>query len=216
MFYLGLRIEWLLDNKTSVPCSTCRQLLASSALILPVNSTVNLENFSGTCLSEPNLCTNGLTFEIWIWFAEYDSGNLNLGRSGSIILQSGVKSGFHLSAKRRNVFFTVLNGNNSNSHPCSLGVDPFNRWIHVVGRWVKKSNSINLHVDSVNSSCTQYLSYSPGSGDGSYGDGSYGDGNLVLGPIEKVGEGYVVAQNLSIWMRAINDTELRDLFQQSK
>jgi hypothetical protein len=210
-------MDWSLEDKTfSDTCPTCRELVASSALILPMNSTVSLENetyFNGTCLSDPNLCINGLTFGIWIWFAEYDNNTSN--EPESTILQSGVESGITLSATSKNVSFKLFNGENSRA--CSLRINDFNRWIHVVGRWVKESNCIDLHVDNnMNGSCTQY---SFNSSDPPFYDsrsGKYGNDDLVLGPIEKVGGGYVLARNLSIWMRAINESEFDYLIKQSK
>ena len=207
-------MDWPLEDKTNLTCPTCRELVASSALILPMNSIVSLKNFGGTCLSEPNLCINGLTFGIWIWFAEYDNNTSNEPPE-STILQSGVRSGITLSATSKNVFFRLFNGENSRA--CSLRINDFNRWVHVVGRWLKESNCINLHVDNnMNGSCTQY---SFNSSDPPFYDsrsGKYGNDDLVLGPIEKVGGGYVLARNLSIWMRAINESEFEYLIKQSK
>ena len=238
LFVLGLRIDWPLEDKTNLTCPTCRELVASSALILPMNSTVSLKNFKGTCLSEPNLCINGLTFGIWIWFAEYDNNTSNEPEStilqsgvrsgitlsatskntkepGSTSLQSGVRSGITLSATSKNVFFRLFNGGNSRA--CSLRINDFNRWVHVVGRWVKESNCINLHVDNnMNGSCTQYSFNSSDPPFYDSGSGKYGNDDLVLGPIEKVGGGYVLARNLSIWMRAINESEFEYLIKQSK
>ena len=205
-------MDWPLEDKTNLTCPTCRELVASSALILPMNSIVSLKNFKGTCLSEPNLCINGLTFGIWIWFAEYDNNTSN--EPESTILQSGVESGITLSATSKNVFFRLFNGGNSRA--CSLRINYFNRWVHVVGRWVKESNYIDLHVDNMNVSCTQYsfISSDPPFYDSR--SGKYGNDDLALGPIEKVGGSYVLARNLSIWMRAINESEFEYLIKQSK
>ena len=192
-------MNWPLDDKTSKPCSTCRHLIASSALILPTKSTVHLD--SGMCEANFQHCVNGLTIEVWIWFAEY----WNIPESESTILQSGFKSGFRLTAEGNNVTFTLLNG--VASPQCTLEVH-FNRWNHVVVRWVKKSNTINFHVDNIARNCTYTAEFSSG--------GNSDSGRLVLGPIANDGQGYVVAQKLSVWMQAINDEEFHHLLQQSK
>ena len=201
-------MNWPLDDKTSKPCSTCRHLVASSALILPTNSKVNLGHFNGTCVADLQHCVNGLTMELWIWFAEYDHRNIT--ESESTILQSGFKSGFRLTAKENTITFVLLNG--VTFLQCTSRVH-FSRWNHVVIRWVKESDTINFHVDNITSLCTKFSDYYSGSS--SY-DGNSEDGKFVLGPIANVGQGYVVAQKLSVWMQAINDEKFHHLLQQSK
>ena len=42
------------------------------------------------------------------------------------------------------------------------------------------------------------------------------EGDLKLGPLAKIGEGFVVAQNLSIWVRVLTDMEREELFKYRK
>jgi hypothetical protein len=165
-------------------------------------------------VSEPDLCVEGLTFEIWLWFAEYDQ--LWYGRQyfpAGIILQSGIgTSGFEVSAEGRQIAFKLYT--DRHFYECVLSVanrHVFNEWFHVVGTWRKKHWRLELYVNDGNTRC---LSTSFGdSTDKSIGNSG---GHLLLGPIPRAKQGYVVAQNLSIWMRALKDTELEELFQQGK
>jgi hypothetical protein len=168
-------------------------------------------------VSEPDLCVEGLTFEIWLWFAEYDQ----LWYDGQyfpagIILQSGIgTSGFEVSAKGRQIAFKLYTG--GLLYECSkLAIWKIsNTWVHVVGIWRKKWSTIELYINDRNkkNTCIRILVGSGDSGGTNYVDNS---GLLLLGPIPRAKQGYVVAQNLSIWMRALKDTELEELFQQGK
>ena len=186
-----------LDEKSSLRCHRCRQLNASSALILPINSTRDLDNYKETCLSQPEHCVDGMTFEIWLWFAEYE----NSGGPNGKILTAGQ---FQLSVTRNNLAFTVFPYYNRKC--TAVTVTGTNKWLHVVGKWVKSSNSLSLYVNSlisVKDSCIR---------ENQYVDNS----KLLLGPISKDRRGYIIAKNLSIWMRALNASELENLMNSSK
>lgn len=187
-----------LDEKSSLRCHECRQLDASSALILPINSPKVLTNYQGTCLSQPQLCVDGMTFEIWLWFAEYGG---NSGGPNGKIFRAGK---FQLSVASNKLTFTVFP---YYYHKCTtVTVTGSNKWLHVVGKWVKGSDSLSLNVngqDSVYDSCI-------------WKDHYVYNSTLLLGPISKDGGGYIIAKNLSIWMRALNASELENLMESSK
>ena len=191
-----------LDKASFLRCYRCRQLNASSALILPMNSSsIHLADFQGTCLSDPELCVNGMTFEIWVWFAEYNSS----WPSGDIL-----KAGrFRLSVTSDGVIFTVFSRHRAiKCRPTTYGVD---QWLHIVGKWDKESKSLRLDVydlSKINVPCEWLSSHSSG--------GVSDDGKLSLGPVSRVDGGYVVVKNLSIWMRALNESELLNLMTSSK
>ncbi len=209
-----MRIGWPLQNTSNLTwtgeCATCRDLTASSALVLPMNATASLGNFKGKCVSELHRCVDGLTFAIWLWFAEYDEPN-----SAGTILQS---SGFQLVAKNGKLTFKLFI--NENIYECNPEIWRYNgypyfvnMWVHVVGIWYKELQSMKLFVNDVPSYYCKYTLQ------GTLARESpivANNSHLLLGPIAKVGNGYVVAQNLSIWMRALNDTELENLLKQSK
>lgn len=187
-----------LNEASSLTCHNCRQLKASSALILPMNSSsIDLRDFQGTCLSDPELCVDGMTFEIWVWFAEY--GSSRYWPNGDILKAGGR---FHLSIASNNISFIVLYGDHFQK--CEVRITGDNQWLHVVGRWVKDSNSPSLYVN--NQTCAH-----PSKSYVTVGN----DTKLSLGPVSKVREGYVVAKNLSIWMRALNESELENLMRSS-
>lgn len=190
-----------LDKKSSLRCHKCRQLNASSALILPINSTRDLDNYEGTCLSQPQLCVDGMTFEIWLWFAEYGG---NSGGPNGKILRAGQ---FQLLVTSGELTFTVFP---YDIHKCTVTatvtVTGSDEWLHVVGKWVKSSDSLSLYVNDqgpVYNSCIRENQYVYNS-------------KLLLGPISKDGRGYIIAKNLSIWMRALNASELENLMESSK
>ena len=191
-----------LDEKSSLRCHKCRQLNASSALILPINSTRDLDDYKGMCLSQPELCVDGMTFEIWLWFAEYeDSGGPN-----GTILRAGK---FQLSVASNKLTFTVFSYYYHECTAVTVAVTHSHKWLHVVGKWVKGSDSLSLNVndqDSVYDSCIWKDHYGP----------LQHNSRLLLGPISKDGRGYIIAKNLSIWMRALNASELNDLTESSK
>ena len=188
-----------LDKKSSLRCHKCRQLNASSALILPINSTRDLADYGGMCLSQPELCVDGMTFEIWLWFAEYeDSGGPN-----GTILRAGQ---FQLSVASNKLTFTIFPYYYPKCTAVTVTVTGSDEWLHVVGKWVKSSDSLSLYVNdrvSVRDSCIRNNQYVDNS-------------TLVLGPISKDGGGYIIAKNLSIWMRALNASELENLKESSK
>ena len=190
-------------NKASfLRCYHCRQLNASSALILPMNSpSIPLDDFQGTCLSDPELCVNGMTFEIWVWFAEYNSSWPN-----GDILKAG---GFRLSVTSDGVTFIVFPGYGVKCTQKTYDVD---QWLHIVGKLDKESNGLSLYVSDLSNISVPCVSspYWPSSG------GFSNDGKLSLGPVSRVHRGYVVVKNLSIWMRALNESEFLNLMTSSK
>ena len=187
-----------LNNASFLRCYNCRQLNASAALILPMNSSsIPLADFQRTCLSYPELCVNGMTFEIWVWFAEYNSSWPN-----GDILKAGK---FRLSVTSDGVIFTVSPWYGANK--CTQKTYDVGQWLHIVGKWDKESNSLSLYVnDSSKTSvpCIPSTIWLPS------------DRRLSLGPVSRVHRGYVVAKNLSIWMRALNESELLNLMTSSK
>ena len=196
------------SNSTSLTwqghCSTCRDLVVNSGgILLPINATTSLGDFRGTCISDPETCLDGLSFEIWLWFAEYDSPSA----AKIIILQSGSMSsrGIELSITQTYFTFTVYGAKNISE--CHMQIPNFDKWIHVVGNWIKRTMLAQLFVDDVRSGCADTRTR--------YAEDDFDD-DLKLGPIPKIDEGFVVVQALSIWMRAINDTERQQLFNQSK
>jgi hypothetical protein len=203
-------MQWPLRNTSNLTwqgkCPTCRDLVAISALVLPRNAKASLGNFSGKCVSELDLCVDGLTFEIWLWFAEYDVWYFPTG----IILQSGIgSSGFEVSAKpNQQIAFKLYTDRHFYKLECVLDVANlyvFNKWFHVVGIWRKKWR-LELYVNDIRCLSTSFK----------FGDSIDSGGHLLLGPIPRAEQGYVVAQNLSIWMRALRDTELEELFERGK
>ena len=88
-----------------------------------------------------------------------------------------------------------------------MQIPNFDKWFHLVGTWIKRTMLAQLFVDDVRSGCADTRTR--------YAENDFDD-DLKLGPIPKIGEGFVVVQALSIWMRAINDTERQQLFNQSK
>ena len=191
-----------LNNASFLRCYNCRQLNASAALILPMNSSsIPLADFQRTCLSYPELCVNGMTFEIWVWFAEYNSSWPN-----GDILKAGK---FRLSVTSNGVIFTVFPRYGASK--CRLTTYGVDQWLHIVGKWDKKSNSLSLYVNDLSKisvPCEWLSSHSSG--------GVSDDRKLSLGPVSRVDGGYVVAKNLSIWMRALNELELERLMSSSK
>ena len=188
-----------LDKASFLRCYRCRQLNASSALILPMNSSSkHLADFQGTCLSDPELCVNGMTFEIWVWFAEYNSSwpNGNILKAGR----------FRLSVADNGLTFFLED--HVNECKVTIGGDG---WFHVVGRWFKASDNTSLYIKS------QTTTYKCKWSSSSRRRGAVGnDSKLSLGPVSRFHRGYVVAKNLSIWMRALNKSELLNLMTSSK
>ena len=182
----------------------CRDLVSSSALVLPMHSSASLGNFAGKCVSELHRCVNGLTFETWLWFAEY-----NWTESESMLLQSGDgRSRFQLSTHGERFHFKLFTG--TLMYKCKATVH-FNSWNHIVASWNKELNITKLAVNHNSSgSCYRRLR-----GPDEI-PGMVSDGRLLLGPILKVGYGYVVTQNLSIWMRALSQAEIDFLLEQRK
>ncbi|XP_028392906.1 uncharacterized protein LOC114517405 isoform X2 [Dendronephthya gigantea] len=205
-YICGLRRKWPLNNVSNLSCPNCRNLVASSALILPINSTIILGNFKATCLAEPRRCIDGLTFEIYLWFAEYKS-DVQREQRGTI-LKSGFTLGFRFTARSKIVYFQLFN------EACVRECDVrSNDWVHIVGIWFKSSNSLNLFMDKVNNYCNKKCFENAAIlKHGSKSDDNASAGDLTLGPIQTDSDGYVIAQNLSIWMRAIKETELDELF----
>jgi hypothetical protein len=90
-----------------------------------------------------------------------------------------------------------------------MQIPHFNHWFHLVGTWLKKTMLAQLFADNVRAGCVNIQLRDTNRTDDF-------DGDLKLGPIAKVGVGFVVVQNLSVWMRAINDTESDKLFKRRK
>ena len=182
----------------------CRDLVASSALVLPINSTASLGNFAGKCVSELHRCVNGLTFETWLWFAEY-----NWTESESMLLQSGDgRSGFQFLTAGGSFILKLYT--HAFIYECSARVQS-NSWNHVVGSWHKELNILKLAVNHVpigNCKIPRPPYYNR--------EILVSDGRLLLGPILKVDYGYIVTRNLSIWMRALSQAEIGFLLEQRK
>lgn len=197
-------MTWPLPNASSLKhgkggCHKCRELSANSAIVLRKNSTASLGNFTNQCVSDGQSCVDGFTFEIWMWFAEYESSNLS---ETSIIFQSGI-SGFEFSAENNHLFFKYTS-NLSGTIACKVRIF-YDAWIQVVGKWSKQTNELNLYLDKMAKACQTVNSTRSATASG---------GQLLLGPSSTADQGYIVLQNLSIWMRALSQKELGRLFQQ--
>lgn len=166
-----------------------------------------LGDLRGTCFSDPDMCSNGLSFELWLWFADYDLRKNSTAKS--IILQSGTESssGYELSLVNANMTFTVYSKEYISES--SLQIRNVERWVHVIGVWVNSTKMAQLFANGVGVGCVVMTLERPVGGE---------LGDLQLGPVSKIGfgEGFLVARNLSIWPRTVNGTERRKLLNQCK
>ena len=175
---------------------------------MSLDETANLGDFRGTCISDPETCLNGLSFELWLDFVDFYL--LNSAKERNIILNSGSKAsrGFQLSVTNTDITFSVFTTNfTSNSQ---IPIPHFYHWVHIVGSWDRRTMIAQLFVDKVNQACVDIWARNTSQTD----DGHKGE--LKLRPIAKIGKGFVVAQNLSIWMRRITDKERQELFKYRK
>ena len=167
-----------------------------------------LGDLRGTCFSDPDMCSNGLSFELWLWFADYDLRKNSSAKS--VILQGGTKSsgGYELSVVNASMTFTVYSEDYISES--SLQIRDFERWVHVIGVWVNSTKMAQLFANGVDVGCV--VMRSPEESVGSE------RGDLRLGPVSKIGfgDGFLVARNLSIWSRTMNGTERRKLLNQCK
>ena len=190
-------------------CSTCHDVskYAVGGILFSENATASLGDFRETCVSDPEACLEGLSFELWLWFAKHDRQKPS--NIKSIILQSGsIRSrGIELSIINTTITFTVYT--KSCISECEIDAKSFENWTHLVGVWIKKSRSAQLFGNGVNQSCMQIRLRNTKVEDDL-------DGELILGPIAEIGPGLVVVHNLSIWMRPLRDNERQKRFKQRK
>lgn len=202
----GLKAPYLIWYRKG-HCSTCRDLVGISGTLLPVHETASLGDFRGTCISDPETCLNGLSFELWLWFADFDSRKNSSAKS--IILHTGgseLSRGFELSVTNTTITFTVYSKQSISES--SLQIQNFERWLHIIGVWVKSTKMAQLFADDVNMGCVIMRARKT--------PVEEMRGDLSLGPVSKLGfaQGFVVLRNLSIWMRTIGGRERRRLFNQ--
>ena len=167
-----------------------------------------------TCFSDPDMCSNGLSFELWLWFADYDLRKNSTAKS--IILQGGTQRsrGYELSVVNASMTFTVYSEDSISES--SLEIRDFERWVHVIGVWVKSTKMAQLFANGVDVGCVAMQSPREDLTLKTHVGGERAD--LRLGPVSKIGfgEGFLVARNLSIWSRTMNGTERRKLLNQCK
>ena len=189
-------------------CSTCHvPKYAIGGILFPENARASLGDFRETCVSDPEACLEGLSFELWLWFAKH--GRQKPSNIKSIILQSGSKTsrGIELSIINTTITFTVYT--KSYISECGIDAKSFENWTHLVGVWIKKSRSAQLFADGVNQGCMQIRPRDTNVTNDR-------DGELILGPIAEIGPGLVVVHNLSVWMRPLRDNERQKRFKQRK
>ena len=186
--------------------STSRNIVGIHGTLLPVNATANFGDFRGSCISDPDTCLNGLSFELWLWFADYGSRKSTSAKS--IILQTGSESsrGFELSVTNATIAFTVYSEQYISES--FLQIRNFKRWVHLLGVWVKSTKMAQLFADGVNVGCVAMQTRRKTL--------EVTRGNLLLGPASGIGlgRGFVVLRNLTIWMRTVDGTERRRILNQ--
>ena len=145
---------------------------------------------------------------MWLWFADYN--HRNNSNVKSVLLKSGSEhsKGFQLSFENTTMSFKVYTAKKISE--CHMRITNFGQWIHVVGTWLKNSTTSQLYANNVNAGCVAMRERNRA------GVAEDLDGDLMLGPIGKIDKSFVLLQNLSVWMRSMNDTERQSLFHHSQ